>query len=85
MKFRKKPVVIEAFQFRFTTGCEWNDMMPVEGMVRRSWRRGWWVKTLEGWYPVNLGDWIITGVEGERYPIKDSIFRATYEKVEETP
>jgi len=30
---------------------------------------------------VSPGDWIITGVEGERYCCKDSIFKKTYERV----
>ena len=29
----------------------------------------------------NPGDWLITGVAGEKYPCKDDIFRATYEEV----
>ena len=32
---------------------------------------------------VTPGDWIITGVQGEHYPVKNSIFLATYEKIEE--
>jgi len=39
------------------------------------------VETLEGWMEGQMGDWLIEGVEGELYPCKDSIFRATYEAV----
>ena len=39
------------------------------------------VETLEGWMEGNAGDWLIEGVEGELYPCKDSVFRATYEEV----
>ena len=42
-----------------------------------------WIDTLEDGHNVCPGDWIITGVEGEFYPIKDSIFKATYELVYE--
>ena len=42
-----------------------------------------WIDTLEGGHIVCPGDWIITGVAGERYPCKPDIFEATYEKVEE--
>ncbi len=42
-----------------------------------------WIDTLEGGHIVCPGDWIITGIAGERYPCKDSIFKATYEPVEE--
>lgn len=40
-----------------------------------------WVETLEGGHIVCPGDWIITGVRGEHYPVKDQIFRETYEEV----
>lgn len=38
-----------------------------------------WIDTLEGGHTVCPGDWIITGVQGERYPCKPDIFDATYE------
>lgn len=41
------------------------------------------IKTLEGTMRAEIGDWIITGVKGERYPCKPEIFRKTYEAVEE--
>jgi hypothetical protein len=41
------------------------------------------IETLEGTMIGNPGDWLITGVKGEKYPCKDDIFRATYELVEE--
>lgn len=41
-----------------------------------------WIDTLEGGHRVCPGDWIITGVAGERYPCKPEIFEATYEPVE---
>lgn len=41
------------------------------------------VKTLEGDHTVTPGDFIVTGVEGEKYPCKERIFKATYESVEE--
>ena len=40
------------------------------------------IKTPEGVMVGNPGDWLITGVAGERYPCRDDIFRATYEEVE---
>ena len=42
-----------------------------------------WIDTLEGGHIVCPGDFIITGVKGEKYPCKPDIFEATYEKVEE--
>ena len=43
-----------------------------------------WIDTLEGGHIVCPGDWIITGVKGEKYPCKDEIFRMTYEPVEQS-
>ena len=42
-----------------------------------------WIDTLEGGHVVCPGDWIITGVKGERYPCKPDIFEETYGLVEE--
>ncbi len=42
-----------------------------------------WIDTKEGGHIVCPGDWVITGVEGERLPCKPDIFTATYERVEE--
>lgn len=43
-----------------------------------------WIEGLEGGHIVCPGDWIITGVQGERYPCKPDIFEATYEPAEES-
>lgn len=40
-----------------------------------------YIKTLEGKLYISEGDYIITGVQGERYPCKPDIFKATYEEV----
>jgi hypothetical protein len=42
-----------------------------------------WVDTLEGGHIVCPGDWIVTGINGERYPVKPGIFERTYEPVVE--
>lgn len=44
-----------------------------------------YIETLEGVMRADVGDYIITGVQGERYPCKPAIFEATYERVEESP
>ncbi len=41
-----------------------------------------WIDTLEAGHNVCPGDWIITGIKGERYPCKPDIFAETYEEVE---
>lgn len=77
MRFRKKPVIIEATQW-FKRGDH-----PKVGMhpTVPDTHYGW-VSTLEGGHIVTPGDWIITGVQGEHYPCKPDIFAATYERVE---
>ena len=40
------------------------------------------IKELDGWHVIEAGDWIVTGVAGERYPVKDDIFQLTYELAE---
>lgn len=42
-----------------------------------------WIDTLEGGHIVCPGDWVITGVAGERYPCKPAIFEATYERADD--
>ena len=78
-KFRKKPVVIEAVQFNAA-----GDHPAVVADERSP--TGWGIHTLENTalkHEVTLGDWIITGVQGEIYPCKNDIFHATYEWVED--
>lgn len=41
------------------------------------------IPTKEGYLRINNGDWIATGVDGEHWAISDSIFKKTYEQVEE--
>ena len=40
-----------------------------------------WIDTLEDGHRVCPGDWIITGIKGERYPCKPDIFEQTYERI----
>lgn len=95
MKFRKKPVVINAWQWNETDellkelqfqGMAWS------GHVGHRARPGWVgklrIKTLEsggGSFLVDINDWIIKGVAGEFYACKPDIFDATYEPVVEAP
>ena len=74
MKFRKRPVVIEAIQW-FRVG----DHPEVKAF--RDGNFGW-IDTIEGGHIVTPGDWVITGVQGEHYPCKPDIFEQTYELVE---
>lgn len=115
MKYRKKPVIIEATQWHKNGDHPHDDTMrpfedtgktptePREGAVARYFRRPdvndkrscefcddimhnhGWIDTFEGGHIVCPGDWIITGIKGERYPCKPDIFAATYESAFDGP
>lgn len=96
-KFRKRPVVIEAFQMtkeRRKDNSEWPNWL------HRAWQKDFGVgavssedfpnsngtdrlviNTLEGTHYVDWDDWIIQGVQKELYPCKPDIFEKTYEEV----
>ncbi len=89
--FKKKPVVVEAHRYNGSSSmhkafADWiaggefkapavqtRDMTPM------------FIDTLEGVMTASPGDYIIKGVEGEFYPCKPDIFKATYEEVEQYP
>ena len=87
MKFRKKPVVIDAVQW---TG----DQAAVDALMGLSPDAidrilfcddgSLEIPTLEGNMRADTGDWIIRGVKGELYPCKPDIFEATYDSVQPT-
>jgi len=87
MKYRKKPVVIDAIPVNqiLTNSHEnlpdWvregilaDKIILDEGHIH--------IQTLEGRMTAQSGDWIIRGVKGEIYPCKPDIFAHTYEPVE---
>ncbi|MBR0090200.1 MAG: hypothetical protein IJP92_00660 [Lachnospiraceae bacterium] len=97
MKYRKKPVEIEAFQYD-------GDLVSSDGRyyvptwAETAYEKGTlyydsmaeneppcelFIQTPEGRFHVSVGDYIIKGVEGEIYPCKPDIFEQTYEAVEE--
>ena len=68
---------------RPTSYTEVANMLSTAGCSKEAPFWNWMVmatlQTLEGTLVVSPGDWIITGVKGERYPCKPDIFEATYE------
>lgn len=96
MKYRKKPVVIEAVQwtgknhremFDFLTNNEkHNEPITIDGdnfyINHSEVKGGLIIKTLEGKHIASIGDYIIKGVNGEFYPCKPDVFEKTYEAVE---
>lgn len=84
MKYRKKPVVIEAIQYR-----GYNSLPLVKKLMGNEFEKVLFkpnsekliIPTLEGDHETSVGDYIIKGIKGEFYPCKPDIFEATYEKV----
>jgi hypothetical protein len=84
VKYRKKPVVIEAVQWHGESNCqEVFDFLGLEHSEDELDHSEIHIETLEGTMTARPGDWIIKGVKGERYPRKPDIFEATYEAVTE--
>jgi hypothetical protein len=80
MRFRKRPIEIEAMQYRGTFSPEIEDFL--EGSVHRfDPTAGIRIATLEGVMLAEQYDWIVRGAKGEFYPVKPDIFDATYEAV----
>lgn len=85
VKFRKKPVVIEAVQFiKYNVGSE-EAIRNFYPHIGYEWLDGalerFIIHTLEGDMKLESGDFLIKGVKGEFYPCKPDIFEATYEPV----
>ena len=85
IKFRKKPVVIEAIL--------WDGKKETADAIGKASSGRYvlydhdivydvlYIRTLEGTMQARIGDWIIRGVKGEIYPCKPDIFEKTYEQV----
>jgi hypothetical protein len=97
MKYRKKPVEIEAIQFFYGNEESENKLIDFCGDhvtndchdigdiltdIHFGVPTTLYVKSLEGNMKISHGDFIIKGVNGEFYPCKPDIFEKTYEKVE---
>jgi len=92
MKYRKKPVVIEAVIW---SGDNLREVIDFTGLNEsaQSWSweeyeavirvNGLKIFTLEGAMLASVGDFIIKGVNGEFYPCKPDIFAKTYEEYHE--
>ena len=92
MKYRKRPVVIDAFKLGADDMPDWFMDAAADGIVKlNNATKGFYktaninadIKTLEGTMHADRGDYIIRGVKGEIYPCKHDIFHQTYESVKE--
>lgn len=87
MKYRKKPIVIEATQWFKSGDHPMVDDLNKNSITNiyydccgKSKNEHGWINTLKGGHLVCPGDWIITGINGEHYPVKCDIFNKTYDK-----
>ena len=86
MKYRKKPIVIEAVQW---TGENAEEVVKLSNGSRElefcddfiEDKPEVKIKTLEGIMTANKGDWIIKGISNEFYPCRNDIFEKTYKPV----
>ena len=94
MKYRKKPVVIEAITFdefveygknhteNIVNGMPWSFKYNGHEVTHEN-DMCYLIPTLEGVYAFTPDDMLITGVNGEIYPCKKDIFEKTYEEVQD--
>lgn len=78
MKYRKKPVIIEAMKWTEDNAKEIQAFIGDSGFVKGMYVD---IGTLEGIMVASKGDYIIKGVKGEFYPCKRDVFELTYEEV----
>ena len=84
-KYRKKPVVVEAIRWDGDSSLAnsvLGESYAVDWEYESSNSLGIYIPTLEGAMLCKIGDWIVKGIKGEFYPVKDDIFGATYEEAE---
>lgn len=87
MKYKKKPVVIDAIQWTGTNGRDiclrWvPSVQPIaEGCSVANYGDEMTVTMPEASMEISVGDWILRGVIGELYPCRDDVFRQTYDAV----
>ena len=81
-KYRKKPVVIEAIQYKREKNITTIQDFVGDILEYDPEENEYFIKTLEGDLYLSKGDFIIKGVNGEFYPCKPDIFEKTYEPVD---
>ena len=92
MKFRKKPIVIDAVQWNGKNFDEIMNFMQYfhgnkfnyENAEEQAYKtKQLTIQTDEGLMTASLNDWIVKGVKGEFYPCKPDVFELTYEKIDD--
>lgn len=82
MQFRKRPVVIDAIQYKREQNISAIQDFVNDGSLQYNPQDNeYYIRTLEGDLKLTRNDWIIKGVNGEFYPCKPDIFEKTYEPI----
>ena len=78
MRFRRRPVLVDAVQW---TGWNWDELEAFAPGVLRldAAEKAVFVATLEGPIRADPGHWIVRGVKGEHWPVRDDVFQEAYE------
>lgn len=87
-RFRKRPVEVEAVRITddpadITAFLHQREEDATDAVFQDPASGDLHIATLEGVMRARAGDWIVRGVRGELYPVRDDIFEATYEPVED--
>lgn len=94
MKFRKRPIEVQAVQWTgdnlaevgHLTGS--NNFQPINDLGRGPNDPAWataevYDRLHDKWIPLRTGDWVVRGVRGECWPVEQAVFAETYEPVGE--
>ena len=81
-RYRKKPVIVQAIKYKKGMEDGFDRVRVKTGKITKYITKPY-VNTLEGKQYVTEDYYIVTGVRGERYPVRADIFEETYEKVED--
>lgn len=83
MKYRKKPIIVEAIKYDLPLNEMIEALLNFGMAVVANNGNSIVICTFEGAMHAAPGDYIVKGIAGEFYPVKNDIFLATYERVEE--
>lgn len=72
-RYRRLPIEVEAVQ--------WFPGVDIPGVIHEEDSKEAFLETLEGIMMFSAGDYVVTGIAGERYAIREDIFEQSYEKV----
>lgn len=79
MRYVKKPIVVNALRYDGTNADYLRRALEADELIEVDDLGQAWVQTLEGRLRLRIGDWVVQGIAGEVYPVRDEIFARTYQ------